>query len=91
MPTGGTLRVTTRTVGSELQIIISDTGPGMSPQDLRHVFEPFYQAGEQTFGMELSITYAIVKRHQGNIEVESAAGQGTTFTIHLPRNAASDH
>jgi signal transduction histidine kinase/DNA-binding response OmpR family regulator len=85
MPDGGTLRATTRAVGSELQVIVSDTGTGLSPQDMRHVFEPFYQAGDQTFGMELSITYAIVKRHQGNIEVESAARQGTTFTIHLPR------
>jgi len=90
MSDGGTLRVTTRAVGSELQVIVSDTSAGLSQQDMRHVFEPFYQAGDQTFGMELSITYAIVKRHQGNIEVESAAGQGTTFTIHLPRNVAQN-
>jgi signal transduction histidine kinase/DNA-binding response OmpR family regulator len=90
MPNGGTLRVTTRAVGSEVQVIISDTSAGLSQQDMRHVFEPFYQAGEQTFGMELSITYAIVKRHQGNIEVESAAGQGTTFTIHLPRTVSEN-
>ena len=90
MPAGGTLRVTTRAVGSELQVIVSDTSAGLSQQDMRHVFEPFYQAGDQTFGMELSITYAIVKRHQGNIEVESATGQGTTFTVHLPRNVDSN-
>jgi len=90
MPEGGTLRVTTRAVGSELQVIVSDTGAGLSQQDLRHVFEPFYQAGNQTFGMELSITYTIIKRHRGNIEVESAAGQGTTFTIHLPRNLSEN-
>ncbi len=86
----GTLRVTTRAVGSEIQIIVSDTGSGLSPQNLRHIFDPFYKTGDQTFGMELSISYAIIKRHQGNIEVESAVGEGTSFTIHLPRNVASE-
>jgi signal transduction histidine kinase/DNA-binding response OmpR family regulator len=81
----GTLRVISRAVGSELQIIINDTGEGMSQEDLRHIFDPFYKTSHQTHGLELSISYAIIKRHQGTIEVESAPGQGTTFTIHLPR------
>lgn len=83
----GTLRIISRAVGAELQIIVNDTGEGMSPEDLRHIFDPFYKTSRQTYGLELSITYAIIKRHQGTIEVESAPGQGTTFTIHLPRQA----
>ncbi|MBN1220571.1 MAG: response regulator [Anaerolineae bacterium] len=85
MPSGGTLRITSRAVGSEVQIIVSDTGEGISQDDLRHIFDPFYKTNRQTYGLELSITYAIIKRHQGTIEVESATGQGTTFTIHLPK------
>jgi signal transduction histidine kinase/DNA-binding response OmpR family regulator len=85
MRDGGTLRITSRAVGAEVQVIVSDSGEGMSQQDLRHIFDPFFQAGSHAYGLELSITYAIIKRHQGTIEVESAPGQGTTFTIHLPR------
>jgi signal transduction histidine kinase/DNA-binding response OmpR family regulator len=87
MPSEGTLRITNRAVGSEVQIIVSDTGEGMSQEDIRHIFDPFYKTSRQTYGLELSITYAIIKRHQGTIEVESAPGQGTTFTIHLPQKA----
>jgi signal transduction histidine kinase/DNA-binding response OmpR family regulator len=87
MPAEGTLRITSRAVGSEVQIIVSDTGEGMSQEDIRHIFDPFYKTSRQTYGLELSITYAIVKKHQGAIEVESAPEQGTTFTIHLPKKA----
>lgn len=86
MPGGGTLRVTTRAVGADLQIILSDTGHGLSSNDLRHIFDPFYQTGEHTPGLDLSITYAVIHRHQGTIEVESLPEQGTTFTIRLPRS-----
>ncbi len=85
MSTGGALRITTRLVGADVQIIVNDTGESLSQQDLSHIFDPFYKTSRQTYGLELSITYAIVQRHQGTIEVESAAGQGTTFTIHLPK------
>ena len=85
MPAGGSLRITTRAVGSEIQIIVNDSGEGLSPKDLQHIFDPFYKTSRQTYGLELSITYAVIKRHQGTIDVESAPGQGTTFTIHLPK------
>ncbi|MCL4299711.1 MAG: response regulator [Anaerolineae bacterium] len=87
MPQGGALRVTSRTVGSEVQLIVSDTGQGISPEDMRHIFDPFYETNEHAYGLDLSITYAIIGRHKGKIEVESELGQGTTFTIHLPREA----
>lgn len=85
MPAGGELRVTTRAVGSHLQVIISDTGEGISPEDLRHVFDPFYKTDRRDFGLGLSISYAVIRRHNGVIEVESLPDEGTTFTIHLPK------
>lgn len=85
MPTGGTLRITTRVVGSQIQIIVSDTGEGLSKEDLSHIFDPFYTNGHRAFGLDLSITQAIIDRHGGTIEVESEEAQGTTFAIHLPK------
>jgi len=83
---GGTLRLITRSVGSEVQIIVADTGPGLSPEQLRHIFDPFYVMNEQgqKAGMGLSIAHGVIERHGGTIEVESQEGKGTTFTIHLP-------
>ncbi len=85
MPGGGTLRIISRAVGYNVQIIISDSGPGIAQEDMRHIFEPFYQPNNQPHNMDLSITRAVIERHNGSIEVESEPGQGTTFTIHLPR------
>lgn len=87
MPQGGALRITSRAVGSEVQFIVSDTGQGISPEDMRHIFDPFYETNDHAYGLDLSITYAIIGRHKGKIEVESELGQGTTFTIYLPREA----
>ena len=87
MPAGGTLRITSRVVGPKIQVIVSDTGHGLSSEDMRHIFDPFYESDQQSYGLDLSITQAVIERHSGTIEVESEPGQGTTFTIHLPRNA----
>jgi signal transduction histidine kinase/DNA-binding response OmpR family regulator len=86
MGLGGTLRLTTRSVGPEVQVIVADAGPGLSPEQLRHIFDPFYFIGEQgqKAGMGLSIAHGVIERHDGTIEVESQEGKGTTFTIHLP-------
>jgi two-component system NtrC family sensor kinase len=83
---GGTLRLITRSVGSEVQVIVFDTGRGLSPEHLRHIFDPFYFVSEQgqRAGMGLSIAYGVIERHGGTIEVESQEGKGTTFTVHLP-------
>lgn len=87
MPQGGTLRIISRAVGPEIQIIVNDTGQGISAEDMRHIFDPFYETNDHTYGLDLSITYTIIGRHSGKIEVESEPDQGTTFTIHLPREA----
>ncbi|UCC88123.1 MAG: two-component sensor histidine kinase, partial [Anaerolineales bacterium] len=72
--------------GSEVQVIVSDTGRGLSPEQMRHIFDPFYFVSEQgqRTGMGLSIAYSVIERHGGTIEVESQEGAGTTFTVHLP-------
>lgn len=84
MPQGGALRITSRVVGPQVQAIFSDTGQGLSPEDMRHIFDPFYETDQKAYGLDLSIVQAIIQKHQGTIEVESEPGQGTIFTIRLP-------
>ena len=92
MPGGGTLRVTV-TGGDrdgELRIVVSDTGVGIRPEDLPHIFEPFFSSKRemQGTGLGLSIVYGIIERHGGTISVLSQPGQGATFTMTLPRTGA---
>jgi PAS domain S-box-containing protein len=83
MPEGGTLTVTTRTGrGGTAVITVRDTGVGMPEATQRRIFEPFFSTkGESGSGLGLSMAYSIVKRHGGEIEVESAPGAGATFTL----------
>lgn len=82
----GQVRVATQLRADQVWIDISDTGCGMSPDVMAHIFEPFYttKAVGKGTGLGLSISYGIVKKHGGTIEVESEPGQGTTFRIKLP-------
>lgn len=69
-----------------VKVKIIDTGVGIPKENIPHLFEPFFTTkppGEGT-GLGLSVTYGIIKKHGGNIEVESVPGQGTTFTVTLP-------
>jgi signal transduction histidine kinase len=72
-----------------LQIEIRDTGPGIPPQELEHIFTPFYTTKTQGSGLGLSISHQIVEEHHGYIEVQSQIGSGTAFTVNLPLNANS--
>jgi CheY-like chemotaxis protein/anti-sigma regulatory factor (Ser/Thr protein kinase) len=83
-----TARVSAGTEGS-VRITCTDTGKGIAPDQLEHVFEPFYttkQVGKGT-GLGLATVYGIVEQNGGTIRVESAPGKGTKFTILLPRLA----
>jgi two-component system sensor histidine kinase PilS (NtrC family) len=84
MPQGGTLRATLeRNSDQRLRIAFSDTGCGMSPDQVEHLFEPFSSTTGGT-GLGLSIVYQIIRDHGGTINVRSLVGQGTTITVELP-------
>ena len=86
MPSGGDLWVGTDVVesGDEIQLTVRDSGLGMSPEQLDHLFEPFYTTKSEGTGLGLAISYGIVERHGGTIEVSSQPGDGTTFVVRLP-------
>jgi signal transduction histidine kinase len=82
----GTITVTTGASAGEIWIRFEDTGCGMPKEHLNRIFEPFFTTkpvGQGT-GLGLSLSYSIVRRHGGRIEVESEVGRGSRFTIHLP-------
>jgi two-component system NtrC family sensor kinase len=82
----GKITIATRTVGETVEIDISDTGRGISPENLSHIFDPSFTTkgvGVGT-GLGLSICYQIAEDHQGEIRVVSREGEGTTFTVVLP-------
>lgn len=78
--------------GSYLEIAISDSGSGMSPETLKRIFDPFFTTKEkgQGTGMGLSVVHGIVKNCQGEIAVASKVGEGTTFRIILPTTTGRD-
>jgi two-component system NtrC family sensor kinase len=88
MPHGGTLTIVTNVNlrKKRVQIQIQDTGSGISPADLPHVFEPFYTTKREGkgVGLGLSVCYGIIERHDGTIEATSVVGEGTNFIIQLP-------
>jgi len=86
MPEGGELRVMTDTMNSKIEIIIQDTGTGISRENIKKIYDPFFTtkaAGKGT-GLGLSVSYGIVQEHGGNISVESKPGVGTSFRLELP-------
>ncbi|MHB8880232.1 MAG: ATP-binding protein [Thermodesulfovibrionales bacterium] len=87
MPGGGRLSIRTRAgnKGKAVEVIISDTGKGIPPEFLPHIFDPFFSTkGPGGTGLGLSVSYGIIKKHQGQIRVESRPEAGTTFTVDLP-------
>ena len=89
-PENGRIRLTTQQTQAAIQLKVQDSGPGMSAEDLAHVFDRFYrgdksrQRHEGGSGLGLAIAKSIVGGHNGRIWAESAPGQGATFIIELP-------
>lgn len=85
MPQGGRLTLATRQAEDLVEVSVGDTGIGMPPDVQARLFEPFFTTkGLVGPGLGLAVTHSIVQRHGGKIHVESAPGQGSRFTIHLP-------
>jgi two-component system sensor histidine kinase PilS (NtrC family) len=89
MDAGGKLTVSGREEAGQYVIRFADTGRGMSPDELARLFTPFSTAFDGGTGLGMAIVRRIVEDHGGSIDVESHAGEGTTVTIHLPREARS--
>ncbi|MDH4029189.1 MAG: ATP-binding protein, partial [Nitrospirota bacterium] len=85
MESGGLLGIDTVLMDDTVQILVSDTGKGISSEDIPRVFDPFFTMKEKGTGLGLAIVYSIIRKHNGTIEVSSNPGEGTTFTISLPR------
>lgn len=80
----GTVTISTYEDNQNVYVKLSDTGCGIAPEDLSKIFEPFFSTKKGP-GLGLSVSYNIIKQHQGEIKVESKTGSGTTFTIALPK------
>ena len=89
-PEGGEVSVTLQCSPEQIQVRISDTGIGMSPEMMSHIFDQYYQGEpnhtEKGLGLGLSIVHRIVELCGGQIQVDSIPDQGSVFTVLLPRS-----
>ena len=86
MSQGGTLTISTSFNASQVKIEFQDTGCGISPENMCKLFTPFFTTKSvvKGVGLGLAVSYGIIQRHKGRIEVQSKEGEGTTFSIYLP-------
>ncbi|MBN2080040.1 MAG: PAS domain S-box protein [Spirochaetes bacterium] len=106
MENGGTIRITAENVaveeekmrdeislqpGDYVRISIQDKGKGMTPEQMQNIFDPYYTTKPMASGMGLTTSYAIIKRHHGYIDVESAPGKGSTVHVYLPAAGEEHH
>jgi signal transduction histidine kinase len=86
VPSQGSVRVKSRAgAAGEVVVEIVDTGPGIAPEAVERIFEPFFSKRAGGTGLGLAIARQMVENHDGRLEVESELGRGTTFRIRLPR------
>ncbi|HEV8368974.1 MAG TPA: ATP-binding protein [Pyrinomonadaceae bacterium] len=89
MPSGGEIRVSLQESRDRVCVLITDTGTGMTPEVKQRLFDPFFTTkGKAGTGMGLAVSFGIIRRHEGSIDVESEPGRGTTFRISLPKVAS---
>lgn len=89
--TGGRIRIDLALQEGKAVIRVSDTGVGIPKENLPHIFEPFFTTREEQggTGLGLSIIHGIIEKHKGRIDVNSAVGEGTTFTLYFPADQTS--
>ncbi|NOX96785.1 MAG: HAMP domain-containing protein [Nitrospirae bacterium] len=90
MPKGGELHIKTSQKEDTVEVAFEDTGKGISPEQLRKIFNPFFTTRHRGTGLGLSICRKIVESHGGSIKVESEPGKGTIFTVILPVKEVKD-
>lgn len=92
MPTGGEIKIITANNGNKdwIKVQISDSGLGIGPDELKHIFTPFFTTKTGNLGLGLAITHRVIDWHGGNIKVDSQLGAGTIFTISLPIKRGSE-
>jgi signal transduction histidine kinase len=83
-PTGGVVRIEGHD-GDEVRVAVEDSGPGISDEHRKHIFEPFYTTKASGSGLGLPLVHSIVEQHGGSIAVESGTLGGARFVVHLPR------
>jgi two-component system NtrC family sensor kinase len=86
MSNGGTLTIRTSADKTHLKLEVKDTGVGISQENMRKLFTPFFTTKREVkgVGLGLAVSYGIIQRHHGRIEVQSKEGEGSTFTVYLP-------
>jgi two-component system sensor histidine kinase HydH len=84
MDSGGILTIESRLQGDAIEIMIADTGAGISEENRKKLFCPFFTTKKNGTGLGLAITYRIIENHRGTIHVVSEPGKGTTFRVKLP-------
>jgi two-component system NtrC family sensor kinase len=88
-PAGGSVTIEATDEGDAVALKVSDTGAGIPPEDRDRIFEPFFttkrEGASVGVGLGLAVVYGIVRRHGGQIDVDSRPGQGSVFTVRLPR------
>jgi len=84
MPQGGTLKIRSYIEEDMAQVEITDTGCGISPENMKKLFTPFFSTKTKGTGLGLAAVQRILERHRGKVKVRSRLGEGTTFIISLP-------
>jgi two-component system NtrC family sensor kinase len=84
MADGGRLDVSATTRGRFVEVVFRDTGPGIAPEHLSRIVDPFFTTKEKGTGLGLSVVYGIIERHNGKLDISSEVGRGTTVVIRLP-------
>ncbi len=86
MSEGGRLTIRSSGENGWVRVAVQDTGSGIMPENMKKLFTPFFTTKDEVkgVGLGLAVSYGIVERHGGRIEVESEVGKGSTFTVILP-------